>query len=58
MEVHLVHINGKYIGPKGYVKAADALADKYGAAVLGIFFHIDNSKPQVSHFFVYSGEIA
>jgi len=46
MEVHLVHINGKYIGPKGYVKAADALADKYGAAVLGIFFHIDNSKPQ------------
>merc|ERR1719438_449735 len=46
LEMHMVHVEDNFIGPKGLVKIGDAAAAKHGLAVLGIFFFIDNSKPQ------------
>ena len=51
LEMHMVHVEDNFIGPKGLVNIADAAAAKHGLAVLGIFFFIDNSKPQVNHLF-------
>jgi len=42
----MVHVEDKFIGPAGLVNVGDAVAAKHGIAVLGIFFFIDNSKPQ------------
>ena len=47
----MVHVEDNFIGPKGLVKIGDAAAAKHGLAVLGIFFYIDNSKPQVNYLF-------
>ena len=47
----MVHVEDKFIGPKGLVDSNAAVAAKHGIAVLGIFFFIDNSKPQVKHLF-------
>ena len=47
LEVHLVHVEDKYIGADGTVDADGAFADGSGLAVLGIFFRVDNMKPQV-----------
>ena len=49
--MHMVHVEDNFIGPKGYVDIAKAAGAKHGLAVLGIFFFIDNSKPQVNHLF-------
>merc|ERR1719450_923910 len=46
MEMHMVHVEDNFIGKKGYVKVSEAIESPHGLAVLGIFFHIDNSKPQ------------
>jgi len=46
MEMHMVHVEDRFIGKKGYVKVGEAIESKHGLAVLGIFFHIDNNKPQ------------
>ena len=47
----MVHVEDNFIGPKGLLKIGDAAAAKHGLAVLGIFFFIDNSKPQVNQLF-------
>jgi len=46
LEMHMVHVEDNFIGPKGLVNIGDAAAAKHGLAVLGIFFYIDNTKPQ------------
>merc|ERR1712198_94497 len=46
LEMHMVHVEDNFIGPKGLVNVGKAAAAKHGLAVLGIFFYIDNSKPQ------------
>ena len=51
LEMHMVHVEDNFIGPKGLVKIGDAAAAKHGLAVLGIFFYIDNTKPQVNNLF-------
>ena len=47
LEVHLVHVEDQYILADGTVDADSAFADGSGVAVLGIFFRVDNMKPQV-----------
>ena len=44
----MVHIEDKYVKADGSLDTAGALADGSGLAVLGIFFRVDNMKPQVS----------
>jgi len=46
LEMHMVHVEDNFIGPKGLVNVGKAAAAKHGLAVLGIFFYIDNTKPQ------------
>merc|ERR1719251_229738 len=46
MEMHMVHVEDRFVGPKGAVDAAAATSHKHGLAVLGIFFHVDPTKPQ------------
>jgi len=46
MEMHMVHVEDRFIGKNGQVDAAGAVGNKFGLAVLGIFFHVDPTKPQ------------
>lgn len=47
----MVHIEDKYVNKAdGSLDTAGALADGSGLAVLGIFFRVDNMKPQVSSY--------
>jgi len=46
MEMHMVHVEDRFVGPKGAVDAAAATSNNHGLAVLGIFFHVDPTKPQ------------
>ena len=45
----MVHVEDKFVDfSTGEVDLAGALEDPLGLAVLGIFFEVDNTKPQVS----------
>ena len=46
----MVHIEDKYVKADGSLDTTGALADGSGLAVLGIFFRVDNMKPQVSSY--------
>ena len=48
LEMHMVHIEDKYIDSEGTFDLDGALADPNGLAVLGIFFNVDPKKPQVN----------
>ena len=48
MEMHMVHIEDRYIDSDGTYDWNGALADANGLAVLGIFFNVDPKKPQVN----------
>ena len=49
LEMHMVHVEDKFVDfSTGEVDLAGALEDPLGLAVLGIFFEVDNTKPQVS----------
>ena len=48
LEMHMVHIEDKYIDAEGTYDMDGALADPNGLAVLGIFFDVDPKKPQVN----------
>ena len=48
LEMHMVHIEDKYIDSKGTYDLNGALGDPMGLAVLAFFFEVDNSKPQVN----------
>ena len=48
LEMHMVHIEDKYIDSDGTYDWDGALADPNGLAVLGIFFNVDPKKPQVN----------
>ena len=45
--MHMVHVNGQFIGADGTVDIGAAATDPLGLAVLGIFFKVDPKKPQV-----------
>ena len=53
MEMHMVHVEDRFIGKNGQVDAAGAVGNKFGLAVLGIFFHVDPTKPQVKSVISY-----
>ena len=45
----MVHVEDEYINfTTGEVDLGGAVADPHGLAVLGIFFQVDDDKPQVS----------
>lgn len=46
LEMHMVHVEDQFIGEDGTIDVAAAVADPAGLAVLGIFFKVDNTKPQ------------
>jgi len=46
LEMHMVHIEDEFIAKDGTVDFEAAKKDKYGIAVLGIFFEVKNMKPQ------------
>ena len=48
LEMHMVHIEDRYINAEGTYDLHGALADPNGLAVLGIFFDADPKKPQVN----------
>ena len=48
LEMHMVHIEDKYIDSEGTYDWDGALTDPNGLAVLGIFFNVDPKKPQVN----------
>ena len=50
LEVHMVHVEDKYVGADGTIDVTGATSDGSGLAVLGIFFRVDNMKPQVSSY--------
>ena len=45
--MHMVHVEDQFIAADGTIDAGSAVADPKGLAVLGIFFKVDPSKPQV-----------
>ena len=47
LEMHMVHVNGAFIGADGTIDIAAATADPAGLAVLGIFFKVAPKKSQV-----------
>merc|ERR1712198_582329 len=49
LEMHMVHVEDNFIGPKGLVNVGKAAAAKHGLAVLGIFFYIDNTNPKIKN---------
>ena len=46
----MVHVEDKYVGADGTIDVTGATSDGSGLAVLGIFFRVDNMKPQVSFY--------
>jgi carbonic anhydrase len=46
LEMHMVHIEDRYINSEGTYNWTAALADPNGLAVLAIFFQVDPKKPQ------------
>lgn len=46
LEVHMVHVEDQYVGADGTIDVTGATSDSSGLAVLGIFFRVDNMKPQ------------
>lgn len=47
LEMHMVHVEDRYVNEMGGIDWAGATSDKYGLAVLGVFFHVEETKPQV-----------
>ena len=48
LEMHMVHIEDKFINfTTGEYDIGAAVQDPLGLAVLGMFFQVDNIKPQV-----------
>lgn len=46
LEMHLIHIEDRYINDEGKVDFAAAANDAHGLSVLAVLFKVDNNKPQ------------
>ncbi len=47
LEMHMVHIEDKFIDRDGTVIVGAAEGDAHGLSILAVLFHVDNNKPQV-----------
>ena len=48
MEMHMVHIEDEFVRSDGSYDLEAAKNDKYGLAVLAIFFDVDNDRAMVN----------